>query len=199
MCLGCQHNPCYWYIHQSCPDNPRSCHSTVQRPTFKKKRVVYFFHLYQAQDPSHQVVFSWMDDKMFQITGGRTHQSSLSALLFKPPPLSSRPLQSNFSVFLPSSYWSSSYLWSVSSSLAVIFWKKPICWRRWCCICERKSRTRVRWKCWISASVAQEMMLQRSWSSPSCFGQSFTLVSAPEKRWGRWGEDWEPTNRFRFK
>lgn len=81
-----------------------------------------------------------------------------------------------------SSYWPSSYLWRASSSLAVIFWKKPICWRRWCCICERKSRTRVRWKCWISASVAQEIMLQRSCSSPSCFGQSFTLVRAPGRR-----------------
>lgn len=79
-------------------------------------------------------------------------------------------------------YWSSSYLWRASSSLAVIFWKKLICWRRWCCICERKSRTRVRWKCWISASVAQEIMLQRSWRSLSRCGQSLTLVNAPGKK-----------------
>lgn len=103
------------------------------------------------------------------------HQSSRkpNKLSFQPGPSSTRS-----DGFLPS-YWSSSYFWSVSCSLVVIFWKKSICWRRWCCIWERKSRIRVRWKCWISASVAQEMMLQRSWSSLSCFGQSFTLVRAP--------------------
>lgn len=33
-CLECQQNPSYWYIHQSCPHNPRSCHSTVQWPIY---------------------------------------------------------------------------------------------------------------------------------------------------------------------
>ena len=73
----------------------------------------------------------------------------------------------------------SSYFCRASCSLAVIFWKKRICWPRCCCIWQRKSRTRVRWKCCTSASVAQEMMLQRVWRSASGFWQSFTLVRAP--------------------
>lgn len=45
MCLERQQNPCYWYIHQSRPDSPRSCHSSVQWPIFLKRVVgLYFFH-----------------------------------------------------------------------------------------------------------------------------------------------------------
>jgi len=72
-----------------------------------------------------------------------------------------------------------------SSNLPVIFWKKLICCCKKYCICALKSRTRMRWKCWISASVAQEMMLQRSLMPPPAvpsFWLSLALVRAPGER-----------------
>lgn len=82
-----------------------------------------------------------------------------------------------------------SYLWRASSNFCVTFWKKSICCCKKCCICDLKSRTLILWKWWISAKVAKEIMLQRSWMpsafwcsifpSSTCRLLSFTLVRAP--------------------
>lgn len=52
MCHEHLQNPCYWYIHQSCPDNRRSCHSTIQWPIFFYKVVYFLQHKYLTKYPS---------------------------------------------------------------------------------------------------------------------------------------------------
>lgn len=71
-------NACNWYIHQSCPDNPRRCHAF-----YIFLRVLYFFQpSYQEQDSPQPKSPRY---KMSSLTRGQSHPSPPSDSHFRLP------------------------------------------------------------------------------------------------------------------